>query len=88
MKPQSLRQPREDQFLDTLPSMCASPVDHIVNVAASLSQAKIVSRNRSRQSELIVSHRPFNLFLVLTFMNRGQKEVLFFSFCSITITTL
>ena len=78
MRPQYLRQLREKQFLDTLPGICVPLVDHIINTVASLSQAKTVSRNRSRQSELIVSHKAFNLFLLLAFMNRGKRSFILF----------
>lgn len=49
------------------------------NVAAFLSQEKVMSRNRSRQSGLTVSHTAFNLFLLLIFMNLGEKGALLFS---------
>lgn len=76
MRPQHLRQLRDKQFLDTLPGICVSLVDNIINTVASLSQAEAVSRNRSRQSELIVSHRAFDSFLLLAFMNWRKRSII------------
>lgn len=56
--------------------MCTSGWPH--NKHWPHSPRQIVSRNRSRQSELRVSHRAFNLFLLLAFMNRGKRSFIFF----------
>lgn len=83
-KPQTTKR----SSLDALLGMHASLHDHIKKYGGLSLPGKDCVQKQKQAPELTVSHRAFNLFLLLIFTNWGKKEVLLFSFCSITITTL